>query len=416
MTVADPPLNRRRQADLQRGPDMTLLVGLQRLAGNRAVARELARRRSLLIGPTASADASVQSCGPTPRNCSHEERADYAAAHPHLLDEEIEAPDDKATLISQRSSAPPVTEQRNTGFGTTRRLEIPELATPQFASARTPAARLDAHAERGSPPYRDSSLLVQRESGNRAVLPTVTQPKLVPGSVNLNLAIDPLRWTGQTSAVMQVHTFRGRIQPVLTCKVQLPPNWSGKIGLVQNTDGMSFGAQFPGQLWSWVVPQSMLDINPSREPGPFIAESATNGALVTNSFAVTRELTFTFTFVDQPSVTINRFLPCKRTDGKPGRGPQIDTMVAFDRFRLGVVAAGIGDPPLQLASSGMYLMMSGYTFLAGMPQPFVEEQGGSASVAEGASSPLRLNGTAAVTEAQDLHNAEEKRLEGLPCP
>ena len=61
------------------GPAAALL-GLQRLAGNDAVTRYLAGGTP---GPTVSRFAAVvQRCGPTPCNCSSEERADYAASHP----------------------------------------------------------------------------------------------------------------------------------------------------------------------------------------------------------------------------------------------------------------------------------------------------------------------------------------------
>jgi len=57
------------------------LLALQRSAGNRAVVERLSQRP-----PTRDAVlttlAAVQRCGPTPCNCSADERAEYAQAHP----------------------------------------------------------------------------------------------------------------------------------------------------------------------------------------------------------------------------------------------------------------------------------------------------------------------------------------------
>jgi hypothetical protein len=61
-------------------PSAALLLALQRSAGNAAVAR-LAAQRSVGVGRKHSVVA-VQRCGPTPCDCSDEERADYAATHP----------------------------------------------------------------------------------------------------------------------------------------------------------------------------------------------------------------------------------------------------------------------------------------------------------------------------------------------
>ena len=57
----------------------SVLLGLQRSAGNAAVAGHLGGPHRQ---PTSAAMAFVQRCGPTPCNCSAEERADYAEEHP----------------------------------------------------------------------------------------------------------------------------------------------------------------------------------------------------------------------------------------------------------------------------------------------------------------------------------------------
>jgi hypothetical protein len=58
-----------------------MLISLQRSAGNLAVARQLTRHGSHLVGPRPGSFPVVQRCGPNPCNCSDDERADYAATH-----------------------------------------------------------------------------------------------------------------------------------------------------------------------------------------------------------------------------------------------------------------------------------------------------------------------------------------------
>jgi len=70
------------------------LLGLQRTAGNAAVARHLART------------APVQRCGPTPCDCSPQERAEYAADHPEEAAAEPQQ-DEAAARPVQRQAAGP---------------------------------------------------------------------------------------------------------------------------------------------------------------------------------------------------------------------------------------------------------------------------------------------------------------------
>lgn len=64
-----------------------VLLGLQRSVGNAAVAGQLGAPQHRPA--TAASMAFVQRCGPTPCNCSAEERADYAQKNP----DEPAAPD-----------------------------------------------------------------------------------------------------------------------------------------------------------------------------------------------------------------------------------------------------------------------------------------------------------------------------------
>ena len=249
--------------------------------------------------------------------------------------------------------------------------------------------------------------------GAKPAPPSVTEPTLVPGSVAFSFAHAPLTQVGG-SAYLTVFTFRGLIQPVLTCQVRVPGNWQGKLGLVQNSTGISFGALFGGRLWSWVLGAPLLDIDPSADPGPFIHEPQGNGAQMTNSFPVERTWTLTLTFTDRPSVQIPRYPGC---NNKPAGGPSIDYMNAFHRFRVGVVAQGLGGQPRQLGASGEYWLMSMYQFAGSGPQPEAELKSPVPSFTEGAAAPpLMLTGTPAVTAAATSHNAEESRLRALPCP
>lgn len=56
-----------------------VLLGLQRSVGNAAIAGHLGGAH---FHQAASSIAFVQRCGPTPCNCSADERADYAEKHP----------------------------------------------------------------------------------------------------------------------------------------------------------------------------------------------------------------------------------------------------------------------------------------------------------------------------------------------
>lgn len=74
------PVQRRADGSAGVGGMSDVLLGLQRSAGNAAVAGHLAAAHHL---PTSGGPmAFVQRCGPTPCNCSAEERADYADKHP----------------------------------------------------------------------------------------------------------------------------------------------------------------------------------------------------------------------------------------------------------------------------------------------------------------------------------------------
>lgn len=141
VSVADPRLNRRHATGLRENPSAAMLIGLQRSAGNRAVARELARQRSSAVGPRPGGFPIVQRCGPNPCNCSQKERADYAATHP---DEQISGQDSEEdptpSAAVQRHAAASVTVQRHTGFRTKPRLEVPELGPLQFAASRADRA------------------------------------------------------------------------------------------------------------------------------------------------------------------------------------------------------------------------------------------------------------------------------------
>ncbi|HEY7814130.1 MAG TPA: hypothetical protein VIC62_12880 [Nakamurella sp.] len=67
----------RREESTGAGTMSTALLGLQRTAGNAAVAAHLG-------SPTVAGSplTFMQRCGPTPCNCSADERADYAEQHP----------------------------------------------------------------------------------------------------------------------------------------------------------------------------------------------------------------------------------------------------------------------------------------------------------------------------------------------
>jgi hypothetical protein len=74
------PRPRRTDASDGAGGVNGVLLGLQRAVGNAAVAGQLGgpQHRPASAAPM----AFVQRCGPTPCNCSADERADYAEKHP----------------------------------------------------------------------------------------------------------------------------------------------------------------------------------------------------------------------------------------------------------------------------------------------------------------------------------------------
>lgn len=78
-------------------PVHAALLDLQHSAGNRAVAEHLATLQ--LRGRARPAPIRVQRCGPTPCDCSEEERAAYAERHP----EEATAPVEDESPTAQRS-------------------------------------------------------------------------------------------------------------------------------------------------------------------------------------------------------------------------------------------------------------------------------------------------------------------------
>lgn len=71
-------------------PLAALVLGLQRTAGNAAVARHLPMQRSSAVGRNHPGALELQRCGPTPCNCSDEEHAEYAAKH---LEEDVHQQD-----------------------------------------------------------------------------------------------------------------------------------------------------------------------------------------------------------------------------------------------------------------------------------------------------------------------------------
>lgn len=78
--VAAHPVQRRADGSAGVGGLSDALLGLQRSVGNAAVAGRLGgpHHQPTSAGPM----AFVQRCGPTPCNCSAEERSDYADKHP----------------------------------------------------------------------------------------------------------------------------------------------------------------------------------------------------------------------------------------------------------------------------------------------------------------------------------------------
>jgi hypothetical protein len=74
---------RRSIAGSKDSPPVALLMSLQRSAGNAAVAELLARRPST-VGSLPKGAIELQRCGPTPCNCSDDERAEYAATRPEM--------------------------------------------------------------------------------------------------------------------------------------------------------------------------------------------------------------------------------------------------------------------------------------------------------------------------------------------
>jgi hypothetical protein len=80
------PVQRRAEGSAGAGGLSDVLLGLQRSAGNAAVAGRLGGpHHHSAVAPSVASVASmafVQRCGPTPCNCSTDERADYAQQHP----------------------------------------------------------------------------------------------------------------------------------------------------------------------------------------------------------------------------------------------------------------------------------------------------------------------------------------------
>lgn len=83
--VVDKGPKQRPMADFSQNPSAALILGLQRSAGNAAVAGRLTRKRSSTIEPSQEGVTALQRCGPTPCNCSNDERADYAAREDESL-------------------------------------------------------------------------------------------------------------------------------------------------------------------------------------------------------------------------------------------------------------------------------------------------------------------------------------------
>jgi hypothetical protein len=81
-----------------------MLLNLQRSAGNAAVTRHLARQHRSVSEHGRSEALSVQRCGPTPCDCSSEERADYAEKHPL---EEAKDPVQRLVITEPPSEARP---------------------------------------------------------------------------------------------------------------------------------------------------------------------------------------------------------------------------------------------------------------------------------------------------------------------
>ena len=63
-------------------PSLALVMGLQRSAGNAAVARHLGRSPRPHVAARPPSTVQVQRCGPVACDCSAEERSDYAEKHP----------------------------------------------------------------------------------------------------------------------------------------------------------------------------------------------------------------------------------------------------------------------------------------------------------------------------------------------
>ena len=75
----EPASRRRPPSGSSLRPSAAFLLGLQRAAGNAAVAGHVARRPTSILGLPPGSVTELQRCGPTPCNCSDEERDDYAA-------------------------------------------------------------------------------------------------------------------------------------------------------------------------------------------------------------------------------------------------------------------------------------------------------------------------------------------------
>jgi len=81
--AAPHPVQRRAEGPAAAGGMSDVLLGLQRSAGNAAVAGRLGgSHHHSAAAPSVASMAFVQRCGPTPCDCSADERADYAQQHP----------------------------------------------------------------------------------------------------------------------------------------------------------------------------------------------------------------------------------------------------------------------------------------------------------------------------------------------
>ena len=106
---AQEALHRRRSPAVGTGnPSFGLILGLQRSAGNAAVARHFSRSQHSAVASRQIAAVQVQRCGPVACDCSAEERADYAEKHPEegSPDSETDEANSTPTAPVQRHAVP----------------------------------------------------------------------------------------------------------------------------------------------------------------------------------------------------------------------------------------------------------------------------------------------------------------------